>query len=242
MLKIAHIITTLDTGGAETALLRLVSKMDKSRFENSVFSILGEGKLAGAVRETGTRVYCAGLNTRFPNPLLLYKLIQQIRDYRPDIIQTWLYHADFVGSLAGKLGVNAPVIWNLRCSELGPEDSSWSLRRLIALLARWSSSSPTAVIVNSISGKASHEAIGYRPARWEVIPNGFDMARYPHDETARMSARKILGVDGSVPLVGIVGRHAPIKEHEVFLEGASILLKTFPDCRFALVGKGLDTG
>lgn len=242
VLKIAHIITSLDTGGAETTLLRLVSKMDRSRFENAVFSILGEGKLAGAVRETGTQVYCAGLNTRFPNPLLLYKLIGQIRDYKPDVIQTWLYHADFVGSLAGKLGVKAPVIWNLRCSELGPEDSSWSLRRLIALLSRWSPSAPTAVIVNSISGKAAHEAMGYRPVRWEVIPNGFDMARYPHDDSARMNARRILGVDGSVPLVGIVGRHAPIKEHGVFLEGASILLKTFPDCRFALVGKGLDNG
>lgn len=242
VLKIAHIITSLNTGGAETTLLRVVSKMDRGRFENSVFSIMGEGKLAGAVRESGTPVYCAGLNSRFPNPLLLYKLIRRIRDYRPDVIQTWLYHADFVGSLATSFGVNAPVIWNLRCSELGPEDASWSLRRLIGLLARWSPSVPTAVIVNSGPGKAAHEAIGYRPARWEIIPNGFDMPQYPHGEEARLRARKTIGIDGYTPLVGIVGRHAPIKDHALFLEGAGILLKTIPDCRFALVGNGLDRG
>lgn len=240
MLKIAHLITSLNTGGAETALLRLVSKMDRGRFGNAVFSIMGEGSIAGPVRESGIPVYCAGFSRSFPNPFLLSKLIRRIRAFQPDVIQTWLYHADFLGSIASRLGVDAKVVWNLRCSELGPGDASWSLRRLIGLLARWSYNIPTAVIVNSRSGKEYHEAIGYRPARWELIPNGFDISRYSPSDAARMCARELLGIDGSTPLVGIVGRSHPMKDHALFLEGASILIKTVPDCRFALVGKGLD--
>lgn len=240
VLKIAHLITGLVAGGAETMLLRLVSKMDRSRFENAVFSIKGEDKLAQPIRDSGTPLYCGGLNPSFPNPLLLYKLIQRIRVFRPDIIQTWLYHADFLGSMVGKLGVNAPVIWNLRCSELGPDDASWSLRRLISLLSRWSSNIPTVVIVNSKSGKAFHEAIGYRPARWEIIPNGFDMSQYSSNDAARLSARNRMGIDSSTPLIGLVGRYVPMKDHGLFLKAASILAKTIPDCRFALVGKGSD--
>ncbi len=108
MIKVMHVITTLGPAGAETMLCRIASAMDAMRFENDVVSLTDILDQAEKMQAIGVRVRSLGMKTRMPNPLLGMRLARWIRESKPDVVHTWMYHANFVGAfaarLAGRLG------------------------------------------------------------------------------------------------------------------------------------------
>ncbi len=115
-----HIITTLGPAGAEIMLTRVASGMDATRFENEVVSLTAILDLAERVRGMGVRVRTLGMKTGVPNPLLVMRLAQWIRESKPDVIHTWMYHANLVGALAARLAGDVPVVWHVSQSGLCP--------------------------------------------------------------------------------------------------------------------------
>jgi len=110
------------------------------------------------------------------------------------------------------------------------------LLRALARLSGW----PDVVVANSKVGKAFHESLGYHPRRWAVIPNGFDVKRYRPDREARVRVRRELGCDPDTPLIGLIARYDPMKDHATFLRAASLLLRRQARARFALAGRGAE--
>src|SRR5215475_14295829 len=110
-IKVMHVITTLGPAGAETMLFRIANAMDRSRFENEVVSLTGILDLADKIRGIGVPVRSLEMEKTFPNPLLVMRLARWIRESRPDVIHTWMYHANFLGSLAARLAGKVPVVW-----------------------------------------------------------------------------------------------------------------------------------
>ncbi len=96
MTKVMHIITTLGPAGAEIMLSRMISGMDRTRFENEVVSLTGILDLAEKMRGMGAGVRTLNMKTSAPNPLLVMRLAQWIRESKPDVIHTWMYHANLV--------------------------------------------------------------------------------------------------------------------------------------------------
>jgi glycosyltransferase involved in cell wall biosynthesis len=129
------------------------------------------------------------------------------------------------------------IVWNVRCSNLQHISpmTAGSLK-----LCTWLSHWPSAVIVNSEAGRAFHSALGYRPRRWLVIPNGFDLNRFGPDEAARVSVRAELGLCSDVVLIGLIGRYDLAKDHETFLRAAMHLGKDNRDVHFLLAGYGVE--
>jgi len=39
------------------------------------------------------------------------RLARWIRESKPDVIHTWMYHANLVGALAARLAHDVPVVW-----------------------------------------------------------------------------------------------------------------------------------
>ncbi len=115
-----HIITTLGPAGAEIMLSNIISGMDRTRFENEVVSLTGILDLAEKMREIGAGVRTLNMKTSAPNPLLVMRLAQWIRESKPDVIHTWMYHANLVGALAARLAGNVPVVWGIHHSALDP--------------------------------------------------------------------------------------------------------------------------
>jgi glycosyltransferase involved in cell wall biosynthesis len=76
------------------------------------------------------------------------------------------------------------------------------------------------------------------PDRFEVIPLGFDLAPFASCEQWRGQLRRELGVSADQPLVGIVGRMVPVKDHATFVAAAEQLAQRRPDVHFVLVGGG----
>jgi glycosyltransferase involved in cell wall biosynthesis len=94
--------------------------------------------------------------------------------------------------------------------------------------------------VNSEAGRKIHEGLGYRPRRWDVIPNGFDLDQFRPDVKARTEICNKLGIPSDVPVIGLMARFDPLKDHATFLRAAAKLLASTPDTHFVLVGAGVD--
>ncbi len=201
MIKIVHLITGLETGGAERMLSHLVSRTNRDRFRSVVVSISAPGKMASAIVRANVELRSLGIRRGVADPRGLFRLDRVLREVRPEILQTWLYHADFLGLLVKQLGHIPHLIWNIRCSDASLSPADLGLRRLLS----WCSSVPDAVIVNSRAGQRFHKGIGYRPRCWEYVPNGFDTDELRPDPEARRRIRAELGIDDETIVIGLAG-------------------------------------
>jgi glycosyltransferase involved in cell wall biosynthesis len=237
-IKILHLITGLNTGGAEVSLYRILGRMDHSCFENRVISLIPVGEIGGKIRVLGIPVSSLGLRPGQFSLSALWSLVRELRSERPDILQTWMYHADLLGLLAAKLSGIQQVVWNIRSSNMDTSQYR-KLTGLVIRLCSWLSGLPRAVIVNSHAGQEFHADFGYHPRRWVLIPNGMDLDRFCPDEDARRSVRAEFGLDLQTVLIGMLARYDPMKGHPDFLHAAGLLTRSGVDAHFLLAGQAV---
>ncbi|MEB3222881.1 MAG: glycosyltransferase [Candidatus Sericytochromatia bacterium] len=236
---ILHLITGLGQGGAEGALTRLVTADATHR--HTVISLMDEGVQGAPLQAAGVQVRCLGLPRGRVTPGGLRRLHGHIAELRPDVVQTWLYHADLLGGLAGRAAGVPAVVWNLRNMDLGADRTAWTTRLVAWLCARLSRQLPDAIVSCSQQALEAHAAIGYDRARMVVIPNGYDMARLAPDAATRARLRAEWGVAAGTCLVGLVGRWDAIKGHDVLLDALAGLSRlTAIPWQAVLVGPGVD--
>ncbi len=236
MIKVMHIITTLGPAGAETMLTRVASGMDATRFENEVVSLTGILDLAEGVRGMGVRVRTLGMKTGVPNPLLVMRLAQWIRESKPDVIHTWMYHANLVGALAARLACDVPVVWGIHHNALDPrvdKRRTMLVNRVCAFLSR---KLPARIVCCSEASLRIHKKLSYANEKLEVIPNGFDLEQVKPDPAARVSVRAELGIPAETLLIGIAARFHPQKDHLNFVRAAARLHRQMPGIHFLLCG------
>jgi glycosyltransferase involved in cell wall biosynthesis len=237
-IRVLHLISSLAAGGAQTMLANLLTQMDRQRFQNQVVSLIEIGAVGAQLRATGFPVYSLGMRRGQPSPTGLLRFVRLLRQERPAILQTWLYHADLLGLIAGRLAGTPHTLWNLRAAYMDMRQyrrlSGWTLRAC-AMLSAW----PSAAIVNSEAGRAFHAQLGYRPRRWVLIPNGFDTETLKPDAAARLEVRQELGLGPEAMLIGLVARFDPMKDHATFVRATDQLARKAPDVHFVLVGEGV---
>lgn len=238
-MRLAHIITGLDTGGAERMLLRLVERLHPE-FEQSVISLTGAGPVADELRAAGVEVAALGMSSSRPSPWTLFRLAWILRRLKPNVVQTWMYHADLVGGLAARLAGIRAVAWNIRNNDLSPDKTSPRTRTVVGWLARLSGWLPARIVCCSEAARRTHVALGYADKRFLVIPNGFDLGRFRPDEAARASVRSELGLPQEAPLIGLIARFDPQKNHAGFLAAAGMLHRQRPYAHFLLAGRGVE--
>ena len=240
MIRIVHVISDLDTGGAEMMLAKLVGAMDRARFSSTVISLTDIGQLGEQIVSSGVAVHALGMKRGRPDIFALPRLIRLFRMLKPTIVQSWLYHADLLSTMAVKFLGLPILVWNVRCSDMDLKRYSPLTRWVQRLLAQWSAT-PAAVIVNSEAGKQLHEQVGYRPRRWDVIPNGFNTKRFHPDSSVRLSLWKEWQVPEDAVIVALVARVDPMKDHAAFLEASQQVAKVRGNVHFFLVGKDTET-
>ena len=237
-MKVLHVITGLEGGGAERQLVYLLRGSNGIQIQHEVVSLLDGGVYGQDIRATGAELHTLNLARNRFSPLALFRLARLIHRSRPDIVQTWLYHADLIGLLAARLAGRAPVVWTLRSSQLELHHYSKLTGltiRALSRLSRW----PAAILSNSTAGMNAHLAIGYRPRWARVIPNGIDTNMFRPSEQARQEVRAELGIGADTPLVGCIARYDPMKDH---LNVFSAFARVAADARLLLAGKGTDPG
>ena len=83
---------------------------------------------------------------------------------------------------------------------------------------------------------------GFAAEKLVIIPNGFDLDRFRPDPAARDQVRRQLGLAPDTPLVGLVARYDPMKDHATFLHAAALLARERAEVHFVLCGERVDGG
>ena len=231
-------------------LQKLLLGMDHSRFKNHVVCLSKPGRIGEELAGRGIPVYHLDLRKSPLSILRLAKLYRLLRFFRPDVLQTWLYHADLLGLLVGKVAGIKNICWNIRCSYIDFEkyriSTKWTVR-----LCSYLSFLPHTIIANSGAGVKHHIGLGYRAKRWKIIPNGFDLSMFTPDRNAKLKLVEelCLNRDGenmcieqgaSEPfLIGFIARYDPMKDHQTFIEAANQLIDRGRNAHFVLAGKDI---
>ncbi len=239
-MRVTYVITGLGTGGAEMMLLKLLQSLDRSRFEPSVITLTDKGDIGPCIEALGIPVVALGMRRGMPNPLALFTLVRHLRRIKPDLVSTWMYHADLLGALAARLAGCRSVVWGLRHSNLSKADNKRSTLLVVKVCAALSSRLPTQILSCSMRGRTVHVSIGYKADKIHVIPNGFDLGRFRPDSPSRDSMRAELGLPLDTLLVGLIARYDPQKNHAGFVEVAAQVHSQLPQAHFVMAGAGVD--
>lgn len=240
MTRVLHIITGLEVGGAENMLCKLVGSMNPAQITSAVVSLGGRGRLGARIKGYGVPLFCLEMRSGRPSLSGLFKLRRIVRNFRPDVIQGWMYHGNLAASM-GRLvcGRKVPVIWNIRQTvyNLGSEKAA---TQLVIRAGAALSKSASRIIYNSCVALQQHQDLGFCQACGQVIPNGFDCRTFRPDSKVRRRIRRFLGVSEHTVLIGLVGRYHPTKGHEDFLLAAGNLAKSEDNVKFVLAGPAVD--
>ena len=220
-MKIIHIITGIDDGGAEKTLYK-ICKYDTLN-EHVVISLKGTGKYHSLLNKLGTKVYC--LNVKFYSFRKFFYLIKLISFLKPDIIQTWLIHGDLIGGVAARIAGFKNILWNIRYSDLDREKVKFSSILFTKILAKLSFILPKSIVVVSKKKKKIYSNAGYDSKKLYFIPNGYDLKIFKTNKTQKLNFRNKFKKKKIIPLIGFVARYDPMKDHINFLEAISILKK-----------------
>jgi glycosyltransferase involved in cell wall biosynthesis len=228
-MRIVHVISGLGQGGAETVLYRLIAQTPDIAHE--VAALSGPGRYSEALEALGVRVHHLGRGVG-----ALPRLHSIVRDSGADIVQCWMYRANLIGGVAGRMA-GVPVIWNIRCTRgpsLGP--ASELLARICGMLAGFV---PDFTVNCSARSAEDHGRIGYDRADGAVIPNGYDPAHLRPDDTARAATRREFEISPDKFLIGSITRWIAYKDVPNLLAALQLAGERGVDAVCVLVGNGL---
>jgi len=238
-MKILFVITGLSTGGAEMMLIKVLEHLDRRRFQPYVISLSPLGELAPRISALGVSVRSVDMKGGLSDMVGFVSLLRMIKTIQPDVVHTWMYHADLLGGLAARLAGVKAIGWGIHNSNLDADKTKLSTRAIVRLCAFFSPWLPRLILSCSEQARLIHIEKGYAAEKMVVVPNGFDLMRFKPDNTARHSVRKELGLMQDVLLVGLIGRFDLQKNHAGFFRAAGYLLEKMPSVRFLLAGKDI---
>jgi glycosyltransferase involved in cell wall biosynthesis len=235
-LRIAHVITTLQTGGAEAMLAKLVTACGPTQCQSLVLCLGADGPIGERVRAAGVQTLVLDLRLHWSAFGRLFRAVMTLKRWRPDLLQGWMYHGNLFASLLHVTLLFAPhLMWNIRCTIVRINDFPWMTRAVIRLGA-WLSRFPDLVLFNSHAAIEQHSRIGWHPRNLMVLPNGFDTTKFRPDPLIRAQVRDRLGIGPRQLLVGMIARYHSMKDFPNFLSAARELIERRQDARILLAG------
>jgi len=221
-------------------LYRFLSAMSSHSSQHNVISLTDIGPIGKRIETLGVPVRALGICSGLPSPLLIFKLAKWLKEMNPDVVQTWMYHADLIGGLAAKIADKSPVVWGIHNSNLDIQYNKRSTILIVKLCSKLSRWLPERIIYVSHGARKIHEKYGYMPEKTIVIPNGIDTAVFKPNSESRLSVRRELGVDDSATLIGLISRFNSQKDHRNFIQAAKLIRVSHPNVQFLLCGTGIN--
>ena len=223
-----HIITNFtQVGGAEEMLIRYVNNIQNKK--SIIISLMGISPLMTNKLQENVEVVCLNCNSAFDLLFSPIKLNKLLRKYQPNIIYSWMYHANFAAALTSFLyRIKIPVIWGVRHSldDLSAEGVS---TKLAIYAGKLFCNIPAKVIYCAERAMKQHIEFGYSTLENSIyIPNGYNF------ETS-----KVRCFDKSHWVFGAAGRFHEAKDYRtLFLAMAPILVK-YSNANLRIAGRGI---
>lgn len=235
-MKVFFLIRSLQYGGAQRQLVNLANGLAPRGHEPIVAVFYPEGELAAELDPPVARV-SLDKRGRWDVVRFVGRLAAEVRRRRPDVVHGYLPVANLFALTPRLFGVEVPVVWGMRASDMELTRYGRVERGVYRLCERLSRR-PDGIIVNSEAGRDVLKSRGYPADAMAVIPNGIDTERFRPDEGGRAGVRAEWGVPEEALLFGLVGRIDPMKGHSTFLRAAAAVAETHPEMRGACVGQG----
>jgi glycosyltransferase involved in cell wall biosynthesis len=240
------VIARLNVGGPAIHVISLTTGLDPARFESILVTGVenpGEGSLLDLAVEHGIQPVVipeivAEATLKLRDLKALAALYRLLRREQPHIVHTHTAKAGFVGRLAARLA-GVPVVVHTYHGHVLHGYYSPAITGLLRRMERVLGSLTTRLI--AVSEQVKRDLVGYRvanPEKISVIPLGFALKPFLDSASHRGSFRRELGMSNGAPLVGIVGRIFPIKNHRLFLDAAARIAAEEKAARFVVVGDG----
>jgi len=233
-IRLLHVLTTLDVGGAEKKVLSVASRLPRDRYEIAVAWLKGRGELAPAFRAAGIETCPLGMEGLF-DFRVFRRALRLVRRMRPHVVHTHLMKADATGAFAARFA-SVPVLVSTKHNE-----DQYLRFPPFAIGARVAAEMADRVVVISTAvGRFFRSRILLPEERMLRIPYGFP----PHGlgpaagAAAREDLRRELTLPKDAKVVTCVGRLTRQKGLFDLLRAASLTREAVPEARFLLVGRG----
>ena len=234
-MKVLHLISGLNSGGAEGVLYRILSSDRK--YKHIVVCLGNSGFYANKIKKIGLKLYV--LNTNFFFFFRIFKIFKILIIEKPVLIQSWMYHADFLTILIKIFMPKINIFWNIRNSNLNLKWAKLSTIFLAYFCAIFSYLIPKTIICCSNSSKKTHAQYGYCKKKLFVIYNGFDFHKFKYSENLRKVWRKKLNIKKEDFVLGMFARWHPQKNFKLLVQVFNKLQSFDKTFRLLLVGKNI---
>jgi len=229
-LKVMHLITELAPAGAERCVYELATRMDKDLFDVSVVGLRGGG-VADALANAGVPVRVLDVKSKL-DLRKLGRLAGWLREDRPDVLHTHLYHADLVGRIAAVMGGVRHLVHTVHTAEARFRPWQFAFARLAA-------KSCDRIIAVSESTREFHAGkTGLPITAYEVILNGVDADSFARDAAKRRELRRQWSVGQDEFLFAYVGRLAEEKGVETLIDAMAVLGSRSGPVNLVMAGDG----
>lgn len=231
--RLAFVITELDVGGAERCLANLASRINRQRFEPVVYSLAprppaGKDQLVEQLEQAGVPTHFLGLRSPWQFLLAISRLTRLLHEHQPQIVQTFLFHANVVGTLAARRAGVPHVATGVRVADP---------RRWRAWVERWACRNVDRIVCVSESvAKHCRNWGRFRSEALTVISNGVNVDDFASAQPIDLTE---LGLPAGRKAIVYVGRLDPQKGlDELMYVTVYLLLQHLPDRDLILVGDG----
>ena len=237
--RVVHIIIGLNIGGAELMLKRLIeSHNTNNTIKHFVISLTNMGPVGRQLMDTGIAVYSLGITNIINVPFAFFELRSLLVKIKPDIVQTWMYHADFFGGIVAKSIGCDNILWNVRSTNIhkGGSKITIVIRKICSILSKYI---PRKIICAAEASRIEHEKVGYVKNKMIVIPNGFKHQTAVNKYFSKIDFRAGVGLQKGHVVVLSVGRFSEVKDHKTFIKAADLVAELIPNVQFLMVGRGV---
>jgi glycosyltransferase involved in cell wall biosynthesis len=245
-IRIVRIIARLNVGGPAIHVTLLTEKLASPHYQSTLIcGTVGadEGDMAYYADAHGVQpVYVPELG-RSIHPLrdlvTLWKVYRLIRRLKPDVVHTHTAKAGFVGRVAAWLAGVPVIVHTFHGHVLGSYFSPTVTRVFIGLERVTARMSDTVITLSEgLRRELADEYHITRRSHITVLPLGLDLAAFAAARRKTGDFRRAYAIPGDAPLIGIVGRIVPVKNHDLFLQAAARLRQQIPNAHFVIVGDG----
>ena len=232
--KIMHIINSIDLGGAENIFFNLMKECNKKKL--IIISLTSRGFYGDHLKKNGFKVFELNLRKNIFSLFGFFRLINLIIKYKPQIVNTWMYHSNLIGGLAAKLTGIKKIYWSIHHDY---EYSNLFMMIEMKILLLLSYFIPDKLIYCSKLSKTNHNKNGFKKKDAIVIENGVSTNIYKPNPQLRKKIRNELNIHSNCLLIGNISRYNPIKDHDTLLKSLIKLKNYKVKFKCVLVGRGL---
>jgi len=244
-MKIIHIINSLKKGGAEGNLYRLC-KFHKKKYKNkiniTIITLIDNGFYEKELRKNGIKIITLDIDKKnfFSFIKKIIYLRKSIKKQNPDIIQSWMYHSNFITLFIPKVFYDK-IFWNIRHTILNFKFSKKTTILLSIICGLFSRIVPKKIIYNSEASIKFHENHHfYCMNKTILINNGYSDKTYYPSKYLNLKFRKNNKINKSDIILGFAGRYIEEKNITSLLLAFSSLIKSYNNVYLYMAGKDIN--